>query len=245
MVDVSNPEVEKTAKLNADNKRKKLVRKKKGPNPLKYKAWFFGHVSCIVFGSISFMFQIFWLPNKFYINSICYRISLFGAMISLMATVSHKFGFDYLPPSSSLLAQQNFQFLLLAVAWLMTFKSIFKLLPYYLISVLQLGSHKNIDAIQKQEDVLASLIAYDELFLIGYLLLRTIFFRGSSGFQLVLYGIFYWLRILFNKETSNLFMVIISRLDGKVKSKVKHEKFLYYWNKTRMILEEKHNDEQD
>lgn len=221
-----------------DHKRKKLVRKQKPPNPLKYQIWLFGHLACIVFGTISFTFQIFWLPNKFYINSICYRLSLLGSIGALLATVSHKFGLSYLPPTSTLIAQQNFQFVVLAIAWLFTFKSIFKIIPFYLIAVLQIAQHKKIDAVLKQQLFLASLIAYNELVFIVYLVLRTLAFRGTSGFQLILFLLFYWLRILYNPETGNLFEVIIERLDGKVKN-VKNEKVVYYWNKTKTIVQNK------
>lgn len=219
-------------------RKKKLVRKQKGPNPIKYKLWLAGHLSCIVFGCITFVFQIFWLPNKFYINSIAYRLSLLGSIVALLATVSHKYGLRYLPPSSTLIAQQNFQFVVLGAVWLFTFKSVFKIIPFFLTAVLQIANHKNISAVVKQADFLASFIAYDELVLIVYLLLRTLCFRGTSGFQLVLFLLFYWLRILYNPETTNLFKTIINRLDGKVQN-VKNEKVVHYWDKIKMTIEQK------
>lgn len=219
-------------------KKKKLVRKEKPVNPIKYKLWLFGQISCVVFGSISFVFQILWLPNKYYINSICYRLSLLGSIASLLATTSYKFGLKYLPPSSTLIAQQNFQFVTLGVVWLFTFKSVFKIIPFYLIAILQLGAHKDIKVIENQSSFLASLIAYNELIFVVYLLLRTLCFRGTSGFQLVLFLIFYWLRVLYNPETKNLFKTIVDRLDYKVQN-VKNEKVLHYWNKGKLMLNEK------
>ena len=46
----------------------------------------------VSFGSISFIFQILWLPNYYYINSISYRLGLIGSIAALTATFSHKFG---------------------------------------------------------------------------------------------------------------------------------------------------------
>lgn len=225
------------------DRKKKLIRKQGGTNPIKYQLWLAGHASAIVFGSISFVFQILWLPNKFYINSIAYRLSLLGSITALTATLSHKFGLSYLPPHSTLVAQQNFQYLVLAVAWIFTFKSIFKIIPYYLIAVLQLSNHKKIDAVLKQAPFLASIIAYDELFLIGYLLIRTVFFRNTSGYQLLLFLFFYWLRILYNKETTTLFKAIIERLDGKV-APIENEKVQHIWGKIKLFLDDKqHSNE--
>lgn len=221
--------------------KKRLVRKQSLENPNKYKAWLVGHLMCIGFGIISFGFQLLWLPNKWYINSIAYRLSLLGSVFALVSTVFHKFGL-YLPPSSTLIAQQNIQFMILSACWFFTFKSSLKLLPYWLISVLQVSNHFNVKPVMTQADFLASLIAYDELLLVGYLLLRTILFRGTSGFQLVLFCLFYWLRILYNEETANLFRYMMDKLDGRMQG-LKNEKVIYYWNKTKAILAQKTQEE--
>lgn len=222
-------------------KKKKLVRKQAGSSDLKRKLWEYGHISTLVFGTISFLFQILLLPNKWYINSICYRLSMIGAIVALTATFSHKFGVKYLPPFATLIAQQNFQYLVLAIIWCFTFKSVFKIIPYFLIALLQVSAHKNIDAVLNHLSQLASFIAFDELFLIFYLLLRTLFFRNTSGYQLTAFLFFYWLRILYNKETGNLFRSIIARADGKVTG-TKNEKVLHYWSKIKKFLDEKQAD---
>ncbi|CCE82695.1 Piso0_002433 [Millerozyma farinosa CBS 7064] len=234
-------QVETNATVNPSHRKRRLMAKAGGVNPLKYKAWVAGHIMCIVFGFISVIFQLLRLPNKYYINSISYRLSLFGAVMALGATISRKYGFAYLPPFSTLVAQQNFQFSVLACIWVFTFKSIFKLLPYLIISTLQLASEKKIQPVLKQSSELASLIAFDELFLIFYLLIRTIFFRNTSGFQFIIFSVFYWLRIMFNDETRTLFRTIIARLDGKV-SGVKNEKVQHMWKKTKMFIAEKGSD---
>ena len=72
-------------------KKRKLVRSPSKTNPLKYKVWLAGHISMLVFGSISFIFQISWLPNYYYINSISYRLGLIGSIAALTDTFSHKY----------------------------------------------------------------------------------------------------------------------------------------------------------
>ncbi|CAK7893120.1 hypothetical protein CAAN1_01S13212 [[Candida] anglica] len=223
------------------DRKQKLVRKQTQSKAWKKALWLAGHSSVLVFGLTSLVFQVFWLPNKYYINSISYRLALVGAMAALFATSSHRFGMKSLPPITTLLAHQNFQYLILAVAWCLTFKSIFKLIPYILVSLLQLSSFQKINVVLKQQDFLSSLIAYDELFLIIYLLVRTLFFRNTSGYQLVLFLGFYWLRILYNKETGNLFMAIIGKLDGKV-STMKNPKIVKAWSKAKQYLETKDID---
>lgn len=230
--DVTNDTVKPTLR------KKKLVKKQGDPSKLKYYLWLGGHVFSIVFGIVTFVWQTLWLKNVYYINSIAYRLALIGASAALLATMSHKFGLKYLPHFPSLLAQLNFQYLVLAVIWCFTFKSIFKIIPLFLISVLQLAEHKKIGAIQKQADFLASIIGFSELFLVVYLLLRTIFFRQTSGYQLAVVLIFLWLRILFDDETANMFAYLVEKLDGKV-STVKNEKVLKIWSKVKAFLDEK------
>ncbi|RLV91029.1 putative membrane protein [Spathaspora sp. JA1] len=219
-------------------KTRKLVRSNKTTNPLKFKVWQAGHFLTLGFGSIALLFQFFWLPNKYYINSICYRLTFIGGILAMLATFSKKFGLRYLPAPAAMLSQQNFQYLLLAAVWIVSFKSIFKIIPYYLLAILHVGNWKEISVIQENSEFISSLIAYDELLLIVYLFLRTILFRGGSGFQLVLFCIFYWLRILYNKETRRLFGAIVERLDFEM-TKVKNEKVSHYWRKVKLNIQDK------
>ncbi|KAI3405019.2 hypothetical protein KGF56_002184 [Candida oxycetoniae] len=224
--------------------KKKLIRAPPNRHAIKYRAWLLGHTLNLVFGTITFIFQVFWLPNVFYINSIAYRLTLIGSIIALTATFSHKFGLHFLPPIATLLSHQNFQYIILAVVWCFTFKSVFKVIPYFAISLLQIGKLKKIEIIEKKASLLSSIIAYDELVLIAYLILRTLFFRNASGYQLSLFLIFYWLRILYNPETGNLFATIVDRLDGEV-MKIKNPKIQHYWIKTREFVKAKQNEEHE
>ena len=222
--------------------KKKLVRAQPDSNALKYKAWLSGHITTLVFGSISFIFQVFWLPNVYYINSICYRLALLGSAVALTSTFSHKFGLHFLPPVATLLSHDNFQYLILTVVWSLTFRSVFKILPYFLLSILHLSKVYNVKAILDHASTISSWIAYDELVLIVYLVLRTLFFRNASGYQLTLFLIFYWLRILYNKETGNLFSAIVDRLDGEM-IKVKNPTVQRRWEKVREFVRVKQKEE--
>lgn len=219
-------------------RKRKLVRKQDLLSKLKYIIWFTGHVMCIVFGLVTFVWQTLWLKNVYYVNSIAYRLSLLGASMALVATMSHKFGLSYLPHFPTLLTQLNFQYLVLAIIWCFTFKSVLKIIPLFLISVLQLTSHKKIAVVQKQADFLASIIAFDEIFLVIYLLVRAIFFRQTSGYQLAVVLIFMWLRVLFDDDTANMFAYILDKFDTKF-STLKNEKVLKVWKKTKAFLDEK------
>lgn len=220
--------------------KRKLVRKHGSPSKIKYQIWLAGHAMCIVFGLVTLVWQALWLPNRYYINSICYRMALLGASLAMISTMSHKYGLRYLPPFTTLLAQHNFQNLVLAVVWCFTFKSVLKIIPFFLISLLQLAEHKKIAPVQKQSDFLSSIIGVDNLVLAVYLLLRTLLFRQTSGFQLITMFVFLWLRILFDKQTADMFAYLMERADGKM-STVKNKKVTKAWAKAKGFVEDRRN----
>lgn len=219
-------------------RKKKLVKKGANSSALKHKLWLAGHVLCLSCGVLSCLWLLLRLPNRFYIGSIIYRLGLIGGAMSFSSTFAHKFGLELTPPITSLIAHENFQYMILSIVWMVTFKSVFKLIPFVLISTLHLALFKDIKPVLEHSTILSSIIAYDELILIVYLLLRTLFFRNASGFQLVIFLQFYWLRILYNKETMNMFAFLIENLDGTV-SKSKNEKVLHAWEKVKKFLDEK------
>lgn len=221
-----------------EHRKKRLVRKSVRASKAKYYAWLGGHASCVLFGTITLIFQAFWLPNVYYVNSVCYRLCLLGASVALLATLSHKFSLHYLPPFTTLLAQHNFQYLVLAVIWCFTFRSFFKIMPLYLISILQLSELHKFKFVQKHADTIASFIGFDEIFLILYLLVRTVAFRSTSGYQMSVLVIFVWLRILFDPDTAKMFMYVVDKADFRV-SQIKNEKVSKVWTKFKRFLDDK------
>lgn len=221
-----------------EQRKKRLVRKTVSASKTKYYIWLGGHASCVVFGTITLIFQAFWLPNVYYINSIAYRLCLLGATSAFLATLSHKFSLHYLPPFTTLLAQYNFQYLVLAVIWCFTFRSFFKIMPLYLISILQLSEDHKVAFVQKHADSIASFIGFDEIFLILYLFVRTVAFRSTSGYQMAIMTIFVWLRILFDPDTAKMFMYVVDKADARV-SNIKNEKVHKAWTKIKRFLDEK------
>lgn len=219
-------------------RKRKLVRKHQSSSNVKYYVWLAGHIMCLLFGTVMFVFKTLRLKDNYHIGNISYRLTLVGATMAFAATAAHKFGLKFLPPLTTLLAQLNFQYLVLSFVWCFTFKSVLKVIPVFLISFLQLSNHFNVGVIVKQADFLAQIIGFDEIFLIVYLILRTLFFRSTAGYQLVLVLMFLWLRILFDEETAKMFSFIVDKLDGKV-SGIKNEKVSKVWKKIRDFINEK------
>lgn len=219
-------------------RKKKLVRKSRGTSIVKYALWVGGHSTSVVFGVIYLVWNASLLANIFFLKSIAYRISLLGALVAFMVTVSRRFGLSHLPRFSMMLAQKNFQFLLLASVWLITFRSVFKILPTILVSLLQLAQEKETSAVLQYADRLGSVIAFSEIVLVVYLAVRTMLMMKTAGYQLLLVLTLLWLRVLFDKETAQIFAYVANLLDGKVSS-MKNRKVKKAWVRLRVFLMEK------
>ncbi|WPK25025.1 hypothetical protein PUMCH_002324 [Australozyma saopauloensis] len=224
--------------VDAEFRKKKLVRKHAGPSKIKYAVWLGGHATCVVFGVIALVWNLLWFKDHYYLSSICYRISLIGEVVALVCTTSRRFGFAHLPRFSMMLAQKNFQYILLSVAWLFTFRSVLKIVPVILISMLQLAENKKIEPLLKLGDMFGTIIAFDELILVAYLFARTVAMIKTSGYQLILMMTLLWLRVLFDAKTAEMFAYVVDRLDGKM-SQVQNKKVRKAWNKLRAFIKEK------
>ncbi|ONH69541.1 Nucleoporin POM33 [Cyberlindnera fabianii] len=226
------------AKPGSKKTRKVLVKKaKQGANIKKY-AWLAGHGMTLVFGGIYIIFynlRWFFLKNWWWTPRICYRLSFVGVLISYTITVITTFG-GVVPNYVTLLATENFQNLLLAAIWLVSRSSAFKLVPYYAVALLQLASTFNVKPILKLQDPLSDAIAASEVILIFALLFDTLLFRGTSGFALAIYLMFYWLRVNFSPYTQAFLLKIVKFIDDKIMVKQKPE-IKEKWEKFKDFVE--------
>lgn len=235
---MSEPKQATNVTVEPELRKKKLVRKTLAPAKTRHMLWMAGHGASVVFGLISLVWTALWLPNRYYIYTISYTVAMVGAATALAMSLSHKYGLKYLPPMTALLAQHNFQFLVLALIWCFTFKTVFKTIPFFLVSLLQLADHFKIGAVVEHAQVVGRVVGINELILVVYLALRTLLFRRTAGYQLVTVLVFFWLRVLFDKDAAHLFAFLIQKLDGHVLG-IKNEKVTTAWLKVKGFVEDK------
>ncbi|RKP29445.1 hypothetical protein METBISCDRAFT_18640 [Metschnikowia bicuspidata] len=219
-------------------RKRKLVPKSAGPSGLKYGLWLGGHVGSVVFGTIYHARNLLFLPNRYHINTICYRLSLLCSILALLVTVSRRYGLSHLPRYSMMLALKNIQCILLSLVWLFTFESVFKILPTVLISLLQLAENKEVTVVLKAGDLLGTIITFDEIFLLVYLFLRTLLMFSTSGYQFLAMMMLLWLRVLIDVKTARMLAYTMDLMDGKV-SKIQNKKAKKAWSKLKTFIEEK------
>ncbi|CAN3372330.1 hypothetical protein DIURU_004545 [Diutina rugosa] len=220
----------------------KLIRRVQTNTELAHKVWLGGWALCVVAGTISTLWWLLRFKNKWYINSLIYRLAWVGAIAALTVTMIRKFGLATMPSLTMMATQVNFNYLVLANVWLLTFRSVFKIVPYILLGVLHLAEEFNVVPILKQSSQIAQVIAFDELFLIVYLFLRTILVQQTSGFQLAIYLVFYWMRVLFNNDTKVLFSTLIKKVDWKTRN-IKNKHFQKYWKSFKKFVYAKQTSE--
>lgn len=218
--EVSNKdsEVPKEGKAAPKATRKILRRKPPAKKDYIHIVWIAGHAISLVFGLLFFgIYYFHYRHRRSLVSKLFYRLSLFGSISAYSATVVSKFGITS-PNFYALITTENFQYLLLAVVWLFTRAVVFKLAPYVVISFLHLSKHYNLVGKYPKSVVkgLASAISYNELALVLVLSWDTLLFRGTSGFALVIFLMFYWLRIVYSESTNLFFSDVTEVIDQRI-----------------------------
>lgn len=239
-----NPHTTQTEKMPENpaqthtSKHRKLRRKQPVPKPYKKYGWIAGHCLTIFFGLVYDLYYFTFNSHVNWIPHATYRIAFLGVWASYSISILTRFGGSTIPSTFALLSTENYQYLLLSVAWFVNRSSAFKLLNYQIISLLQLSQMFKVKPILQLEQAFKKVIVVNELFLFLLLLTDTLLMRGASGFGLVIFGLFYWLKILYNPSSRALVFSILLRLDGVV-SKQKNERVRKAWAQVMQFLREK------
>ncbi|KAH3682280.1 hypothetical protein WICPIJ_006749 [Wickerhamomyces pijperi] len=230
-------------------KTKKILRKiAKAPMPIKKYAWLAGHGLTLTCGSIyivMYFLQFFRLISRtwYWIPLILYSFAFIGVIVSYTVTILTTFG-KVTPSYHTLLATLNFQSLVLACIWLITRKSAFKLIPYFLIAGLQMSDMFQVKVVLRHEAIVSEIIAFAELFIFVTLTVDTLLFRGTSGFALVIYAAFYWIRLNFSPYTQAYILQKLTLIDAKIMKnqkpavQEKWKKFLQFVKYRRQVMAE-------
>ncbi|ODQ82436.1 hypothetical protein BABINDRAFT_159031 [Babjeviella inositovora NRRL Y-12698] len=220
-------------------KKRKLRKVVKPPSQVLKYVWLGCHVLTLVCG-LGYLLFFLTFQKRRVVARILYRATFSLIIVAYALSLHNKFGTTF-PSYFLLLSGEAFQYLLLAIVWLFTFASMMKLLPFYLVAVLQVANFFHIQPILHFDATFAKVIAYDELVIILYLLFKTLIFRSTSGYQLVLFCGFYRLRILYSPPTRALVEHVIDLADAKV-SGVKNEKVVKAWGEFKDFMVEKRKE---
>lgn len=219
------------------SKGKKLIKKVKHKQTNLKSVWIAGHASTIVFGMIySFFYILHRQRNKYAFGS--YKLSLISVWITYALSIQSQFNIKALTHYSSLIASENFEYFLLSIFWFFNRSSLFKILPYMMISILHLSTQFKLKFLLAFEKQFAAVFMYNELFLFLLLLVDTLLLRGTSGYGLVVYACFSWLRLLQN-ENSRLFLYAqLIKFDSLI-LKVKNRNVQQAWTFMKKFLSTK------
>jgi hypothetical protein len=213
-------------------KLRKIVKPKK---TITKTLWLAGHVSTLVFGTIYAMFYLQMKSQGRIVPWICYKLALIGVSVSYALSIQSQYNIKSLPHYSTLIASENYQYFMLSIIWFFNRNSLLKLMPYMVVSLLQLANKFHLEAILKMESTLSAIVLYSEMLLIVVLFVDTLLIRGTSGYGLVIYVMFMWLRVLQNENTRFFIYDNIFKLDTLM-SKIKNEKVQNVWKSMKKFL---------
>ncbi|CCK70132.1 uncharacterized protein KNAG_0D03860 [Huiozyma naganishii CBS 8797] len=172
---------------------------------------------------------------------LLYRMSLIGVFSASGVTMYQNWG-GLRPTWFDLLSSANFQATIIAVLWFLGGgKSIYRLLPFMILSFIHLKHYKtefetedreSVEKLSLENKELLHLIAYSEVFIAVTLLLDTLLMKnGETGFMFVIYAGFYWIRLNFSLYTQATVIRLLNKFEKKVPPK-------YYkqWNVVKKFL---------
>lgn len=197
--------------------------------------WLAGHVMTLFFGVLYALFYVQRKSQGRLVPWCCYKLTLAGIWLSYAISIQSQFNIKSLPHYTSLIATENFQFLLLSIFWAFNRSSLFKILPFLIISLLQLATAFKLDAVLKCERILCGVLLYNSMFLLLLLLVDTLLLRGTSGYGLMVYVLFMWLRILQSENTRFFIYSQLVKFDTSI-TKVKNKHVQEAWTSVKKFL---------
>lgn len=216
-------------------KLRKIVKPKKSNAKL---IWLVGHLMTLGFGIFYSLFYIQKKSQHRFVPWLSYKLTIIGIWLSYVISIQSQYNVKSLPHYTTLIATENFQYLLLSIIWFCNRNSMFKILPYMIVSLLHIASNYNLKAILEFEKQLSAVVLYNELYLFLLLTVDTLLCRGTSGYGLVTYCMFMWLRVLQSENTRFFLYDNLNKLDSTI-SKTKNEKVKKVWLEIKKFLSSK------
>ncbi|KAG0683260.1 hypothetical protein C6P40_002121 [Pichia californica] len=230
---------ESTPNLTTEQTKGKKLRKIKKPKQTNSKLlWLIGHIMTLSFGIFYSIYYVQRRSQHRFLPWISYKLALIGIWLSYTISIQSQYNLKSIPHYTTLISTENFQYLLLSIFWFFNRNSMFKILPYMIVSLLHIAQKFNLNAILKLESKLSALVLYNELFLFLILTIDTLLLRGTSGYGLIAYCMFMWLRILQSENTRFFLYDNIKKFDTQI-SKSKNEKVKSAWIKVKKFLSTK------
>lgn len=203
--------------------------------PMLKAVWLGGHAMTLVFGGVYMAYYLARRSHSSWVAAIAYKLTLVGVALAYSVAINTQFNIKSLPSYNVLLGTETVQFAILCLIWVFNRSSLFKIYPYLVVSLLQLSNEYNISPVLKAAPILSTSILYNEILLVFVLAFDTLLMRGTSGFALIMYTMFYWLRILQFEHARYFLYTQLIKFDGLM-AKIKNPKVQDVWIRIKQFL---------
>lgn len=152
---------------------------------------------------------------------VLYQGSLFGVLLSYSITEFQKWSTSK-PSFYDLISSENFQGILMALLWVISRRSSFKLLPFIIVSYLHISNKnaantENLNDISVKNAKLLHVMAYSEVITLVTLLVNTLIFKEPlAGYLLVSLVAIFWLRVNFSAYAQATVLKLVLKVDKKI-----------------------------
>lgn len=197
--------------------------------------WLVAHAVTAVLGVYLFISSLL-LRKRLLVNYILYRVE-FSIIAANYAFSLLKFLNGDSVRFPMLLSLDTMQFLLIATTWVFMPTHTFKLIPFICISVLHV-----LDCVQPKQAValskpLSEVIAWSTLLLFPQLLIDTLLIRRGGMISLMIYSVFYRIRIEFSRLDYDTMWKAWGIVDHRLSNKSTPQAIRGYWGRLKYKVE--------
>ncbi|QNP97562.1 YALIA101S07e06260g1_1 [Yarrowia lipolytica] len=211
--------------------------------------WFFSHQAIVGTGACYFALFFMGLCNCKLARGL-YRIFFLACISAYYTSIYRKYG-GQRPSRYVLLQTDTFHYLLMALLFLISRRSIFKLFPFFMYSVMHVAetlrrrvlkrdsplAHQLNDNILKFEAPIQRIVADSEILILLRILLNAILFRQGAAVCLLIYVVIFRLRVAYSPPIQESLKRQEERIDDVVAQSWVPEPVKKHWGRFRDLVD--------
>ncbi|KAG5361090.1 hypothetical protein CJU90_2465 [Yarrowia sp. C11] len=211
--------------------------------------WFFSHQAIVGTGACYFALFFMGISNCKLARGL-YRLFFVACISAYYTSIYRKYG-GQRPSRWVLLQTDTFQYLLMAVLFLISRRSIFKLFPFFMYSVMHVAetlrrrvlkrdsplAHQLNENILKFEAPIQRIVADSEILILLKILLNTIMFRQGAAICLLLYVVIFRLRVSYSPPIQESLKRQEERIDDVVSQSWVPAAVKQHWGRFRDLVD--------
>lgn len=211
--------------------------------------WFFSHQTIVASGASYFGLFVLGMCNCMLAKGL-YRLFFLACVAAYFTSVYRRYG-GQRPSRYVLLQTDTFQYLLMSLLFLISRRSIFKLFPFFMYSIMHVAetlrkrvlkrdsplAHQLNDHILKFEAPIQRIVADSEILILLRIFVNTLLFRQGAAVCMVIYVVIFRLRVAYSPPIQESLKRQEERVDDLVSQPWVPEPVKKHWGRFRELVD--------